>query len=577
MVADSHRELAYEAEIVGLRESLTRAGLDAARLLEQAGISASENEAARRLQRLLLEELHHRVKNTLATVIAITSQTLRSAGTLEQGRAAIESRLFALGRAHDLLLQANWASAPLRDIIRAAVQPFDDQAMSRFSIEDTSLAIDASAVLPLTMSLNELCTNAVKYGALSVPAGRIAIALFADEKSDRFKLIWTESGGPIVQETKRPSFGTRLINGLAEQLHGKARLKYEPQGITYELDIPLSVLCMVARGQKAANCSECEWMSANGMVRPCSSLPAREAGNGRQRHGAAMSQNPDTAIAVIGIDIGKNSFHVVGLDPWRHRAAAKVVAWSDRSATGQYATMPDWHGSLRRRPSPQPQTRGARSRCPVDAGQIRPPYSKGQKNDFRDAEAIAEAVQRPTIKCVATKTAEQLDLQALHRMRERLVSQRTGIINQIRAFMLERGIAVRQGYRFLRNELPKILATPLEALSPRMLRIIEELAGDWRRLDQRIDGSIREIEALPSRSGMLRAPDDGARHRADHFERHGGRDRHWRRILQRSRLGAWLGLVPKQISTGDRTILGKISRRGNRSCAFCSCRQHGSC
>ena len=76
------------------------------------------------------------------------------------------------------------------------------------------------------------------------------------------------------------------------------------------------------------------------------------------------------------------------------------------------------------------------------------PYSKGQKNDFRDAEAIAEAVQRPTMKFVATKTAEQLDLQALHRVRERLVSQRTGIINQIRAFLLERGVTVRQGLRF---------------------------------------------------------------------------------------------------------------------------------
>ena len=84
------------------------------------------------------------------------------------------------------------------------------------------------------------------------------------------------------------------------------------------------------------------------------------------------------------------------------------------------------------------------------------PYSKGQKNDFRDAEAIAEAVQRPTMRFVATKTADQLDLQALHRVRERLVSQRTGIIN--RAFLLERGIAVRQGQRFLRRELPCILA-----------------------------------------------------------------------------------------------------------------------
>jgi transposase len=116
------------------------------------------------------------------------------------------------------------------------------------------------------------------------------------------------------------------------------------------------------------------------------------------------------------------------------------------------------------------------------------PYSKGQKNDFRDAEAIAEAVQRPTMRFVATKTADQLDLQALHRVRERLVSQRTGIINQIRAFLLERGVAVRQGVRFLRTELPIILTTRSNVLSPRMMRMIEDLAGDWRRLDERIQG-----------------------------------------------------------------------------------------
>jgi transposase len=127
------------------------------------------------------------------------------------------------------------------------------------------------------------------------------------------------------------------------------------------------------------------------------------------------------------------------------------------------------------------------------------PYLKGQKNDFRDAEAIAEAVRRPTMKFVATKTADQLDLQALHRVRERLVSQRTGMINQIRAFLLERGVAVRQGLRFLRAELPIILATRSDVLSPRMLRVIEELAGDWRRLDERIDGLSQEIEALAVR------------------------------------------------------------------------------
>lgn len=127
---------------------------------------------------------------------------------------------------------------------------------------------------------------------------------------------------------------------------------------------------------------------------------------------------------------------------------------------------------------------------------------------LNDAEAIAEAVQRPTMKFVATKTAEQLDLQALHRVRERLVSQRTGFINQIRAFMLERGIAVRQGIGFLRTELPTILATRTDALSPRMLRVIEELAGDWRRLDPRIDG-LATASASGSRrrsAGSRRSP-----------------------------------------------------------------------
>src|SRR3954470_23519262 len=107
------KETALEAENADLRDLLTQAGIDAARILKQAGIDATENEAAKRLQHLLLEELHHRVKNTLATVISITSQSLRTAETLEQGRLAVDSRLVALGRAHDLLLQAHWASAKL--------------------------------------------------------------------------------------------------------------------------------------------------------------------------------------------------------------------------------------------------------------------------------------------------------------------------------------------------------------------------------------------------------------------------------------------------------------------------------
>ena len=192
------------------------------------------------------------------------------------------------------------------------------------------------------------------------------------------------------------------------------------------------------------------------------------------------------------------------------------------------------------------------------------PYSKGQKNDFRDAEAIAEAVQRPTMRFVATKTTDQLDLQALHRVRERLVGQRTGIINQIRAFLLERGVAVRQGLRFLRVELPRILAAPPDVLSPRMVSVIEDLAHNWRRLDERIDHLSGEITALARQDvgceRLMSVPGVGpiissamvaAIGTGDVFSK--GRD-----------FAAWLGLVPKQISTGDRTILGKISKRGNR-------------
>jgi transposase len=155
-------------------------------------------------------------------------------------------------------------------------------------------------------------------------------------------------------------------------------------------------------------------------------------------------------------------------------------------------------------------------------------------------------------------------LQALHRVRERLVRQRTGIINQIRAFLLERGIAVRQGQRFLRVELPRILATPPDVLSPRMVRVIEGLASDWHRLDERIEGLSNEIEELAKRDAgcerLMSIPGIGpiissamvaAIGTGDSFSK--GRD-----------FAAWLGLVPRQISTGDRTILGKISKRGNR-------------
>ena len=210
-----------------------------------------------------------------------------------------------------------------------------------------------------------------------------------------------------------------------------------------------------------------------------------------------MSQNPSSATTVIGIDIGKNSFHVVGLDD--RGAIILRQKWSRGQIEARLANMPPCLIGMEACVGAHHLSRklkafGHDARL-MPAKYVRP-YSKGQKNDFRDAEAIAEAVQRPTMKFVATKTAEQLDLQALHRVRERLVSQRTGIINQIRAFLLERGVAVRQGPRFLRAELPRILATPPDALSARMARIIKDLAEDWRRLDERIDDLSSEIAVL---------------------------------------------------------------------------------
>jgi len=278
-----------------------------------------------------------------------------------------------------------------------------------------------------------------------------------------------------------------------------------------------------------------------------------------------MFQTAQAATSVIGIDIGKNSFHIVGHDD--RGAIVLRQKWSRGQLEARLANMPPCLIGMEacvgaHHLSRKLNSLGHDARL-MPARYVRP-YSKGQKNDFHDAEAIAEAVQRPTMKFVATKTADQLDLQGLHRVRERLVSQRTRIINQIRAFLLERGIAVRQGQRFLRVELPRILAVPSDALSPRMVRVIGDLADDWRRLDERVEALSAEIGSLArADSGcerLMSVPGIGpiissamvaAIGTGEAFTK--GRD-----------FAAWLGLVPRQMSTGDRTILGKISKRGNR-------------
>jgi two-component sensor histidine kinase/FixJ family two-component response regulator len=230
------------AENDSLRLLLEQAGIDAEVLLAQAGIDAKEREAADKLQKLILEELHHRIKNTLATVSAIASQSLRTATSIEHGQHAIEGRLVALGRAHDLLLQARWANADFANTIRGATAPYDNEGAGRFSISGPDLKITSGAVIALAMTLNELCTNTTKFGALSVPAGSVDIAWKIDEGMERLQLTWSEKGGPSVRAPSRQSFGTRLIGSLGQQLKGQVKLVYDLTGFVYTLGVPMSSL-----------------------------------------------------------------------------------------------------------------------------------------------------------------------------------------------------------------------------------------------------------------------------------------------------------------------------------------------
>jgi two-component sensor histidine kinase len=231
-----------KAENVGLRMLLEQASIDAKTLLAQAGIDAEQRDNADRLQKLILEELHHRIKNTLATVSAIASQSLRAATSIEDGQHAIESRLLALGRAHDLLLQARWSNAELAHIVRGATEPYDGEGAGKFSIGGPDLKIASGAVIALAMTLNELCTNATKFGALSAPTGRIEIAWTIDDSNQRLRLTWSEKGGPAVHAPTRQSFGTRLMETLGKQLNGKVEMNYAPAGFVYVLDVPLGSL-----------------------------------------------------------------------------------------------------------------------------------------------------------------------------------------------------------------------------------------------------------------------------------------------------------------------------------------------
>src|SRR5258705_4166084 len=190
-----------------------------------------------------------------------------------------------------------------------------------------------------------------------------------------------------------------------------------------------------------------------------------------------MSKKTAAVARTIGIDTGKNTLHLIGLDDKGAIVLREKVARG--RITARLANVPGCLIGIEAGMATHYVAREL-SALGHDVKQVPPAYAKpfrqGHKNDFRDAHAIAEAVQRPSTRCVPVKTDDQLDLQALHRVRSRLIGQRTAGINKIRGFLLEHGIAVRQGLRFLRQQLLNIMAKRTNVLSTSMTRIIGDLS-----------------------------------------------------------------------------------------------------
>jgi transposase len=270
-------------------------------------------------------------------------------------------------------------------------------------------------------------------------------------------------------------------------------------------------------------------------------------------------------IVTLGLDLGKNWIHMVGFDGKGSIALRRRVRRSQ--LLGLTANMPRCligmeacSGAHHLARALEGQGHEARLMPP----QYVKPFVKANKNDYRDAEANAEAVQRPTMRFVPVKTEGQLDLQTVHRVRQRLVGRRTALINQLRAILLERGIIVPQTRRVLERRLPEVLADENSGLSPRMRRLIEDLREEWRELDRRIAAFDDELVAVArhepdcrrlceipgigplNATALVAAVGDGSA-----FSK--GRD-----------LAAWLGLTPREYSTGGKQRLLGISKRGNK-------------
>ncbi|WP_336488920.1 PAS domain-containing sensor histidine kinase [Methylobacterium nigriterrae] len=193
-------------------------------------------------QRLLNRELSHRLKNTLAMVQAIAAQTLRNATDFEAAKEALAARLIALGKAHDILLTGERESAGIDAVIAGALSLHDDRQPGRFAIRGPAIEVGPKAALSLSLMMHELATNAAKYGALSVPEGRVMVDWEVAEAAEpTVRLAWRERGGPPVSPPARKGFGSRLIErGLAGAVGGEVALAYEPAGVVCRVEAPLA-------------------------------------------------------------------------------------------------------------------------------------------------------------------------------------------------------------------------------------------------------------------------------------------------------------------------------------------------
>ena len=225
--------LGRDEPLPALPRSMVKEGRAVAEALVAASAELRRREVARAL---LVDELNHRVKNTLATVQSLAAQSLKflTGEAAEKGRATFEARLLALARAHDVLTRENWASADLHDVVAEVVRPYDECGTRRFTVQGPHVRLLPRTALALSMALHELCTNAAKYGALSTAAGGVEIRWQVEDDADGLQLAlsWQERGGPPVTPPDRRGFGSRLIErGLASELRGTTQILFERSGV----------------------------------------------------------------------------------------------------------------------------------------------------------------------------------------------------------------------------------------------------------------------------------------------------------------------------------------------------------